>query len=186
MSAKNSKTFNNRLASHVAGGSYGPEAFQGLHLGIDPSRLAMRTVSHEDSYKERRRRNRATEGKIFGDMKRQNRVKLTQAMKPGKLGNLCMCCHFHHITYTLPVPVTLNFRVSDFQKQRNLGKIPMRKAKPFRELAKEAVHLSAGEGARLVVDLDGVVVFYYAPGYISDNLGVSTAMPSRMLGSNLR
>lgn len=66
----------------------------------------------------------------------------------------------------------LNFRMSEFVLAREKHKVPMEGGGPFGNLVEEEVNLTVADGPTVLVDLDGVIVFWYFPRFIGQGLQV--------------
>jgi hypothetical protein len=74
--------------------------------------------------------------------------------------------------------VVLNFHWSDFMQERQNKNVKLTHGEPFRQLAQMEVILRACDGARIVVDLDGVVVFCYFPSFMGKRTQVCLSIES--------
>ncbi|KAG9124048.1 hypothetical protein FRC07_013075 [Ceratobasidium sp. 392] len=61
--------------------------------------------------------------------------------------------------------VVLNFRIKDFQREKDEDRRHIGDP-PIEQLAAQVTRIDSSGGPRLVVDLDGAVVLFYAPNYV--------------------
>lgn len=153
--------------------SYGPETFEGL-LDADGSRPSVRRMLLRPgaSGQEKRIAKRAKESKVLDDMLRRTTNKIEEAVR--NKGELVRAeLNGPTTTNWASVPrVVLNFRMADFVEHRLRNKVPLEKGGPFKALADCEIKLKAKDGPRLLVDLDGVIVFFYCPDFMGKGLEV--------------
>jgi hypothetical protein len=158
---------------------YDTQTFTGFHMDADRSRPSVRRepLSIRATRLERRIATRESEQKVLQDMFRRTLKKIEETVQnKGKLVcNNRTPCVAHHSSRWL---VILNFRLADSVEKRVSGKVTLRTGEAFGVLADHEFRLTVSGGPRLLVDLDGIWVFFYCPGFMGKGPQVRRSLSS--------